>query len=117
MLEAERFTLVVGAEQQDELRDVLLRPFLRDNYGVPGDRVEELLDLIDEIELSTDSLPTSIIVRDPNDQDILRSALSGRVDFLVTGDDDLLVLAGAPAVAPLQIVTPRQFIELLESDD
>ncbi len=115
LLEQERFILFVGQHQLGELRAVLMRPFLRERSGVPTDEILKLLDLIDELGTGTASLPADIVVRDPDDQEILQAALSGGVDFLVTGDDDLLVLAQEPVVAPLRIVTPRQFVDLFDA--
>lgn len=45
-------------------------------------------------------------VRDPSDRRILAEAVAGRADVLVTGDRDLLVLAGR---APVPILSPREF--------
>lgn len=52
-------------------------------------------------------------VRDPKDVMILASALSGRAHYIVTGDDDLLSLDGAPALGALRIVTVRDFLAIL----
>ncbi len=51
-------------------------------------------------------------VRDPDDAWVLASAVAGGADLLVTGDADLLSLAGQ---APLPILTPRQFWEQLRA--
>ena len=47
----------------------------------------------------------SVKVRDADDAWVLASAVAGQAELLVTGDDDLLVLA---AKAPLPIVSPRE---------
>lgn len=54
--------------------------------------------------------PPATKLRDPDDAWILASALPGRADILVTGDRDLLSLAGD---VPLRIVDPRGFWTLL----
>jgi putative PIN family toxin of toxin-antitoxin system len=54
--------------------------------------------------------PFTIKIRDPDDLAILSEAVAGGADVLVTGDRDLLDIA---AKAPLPIVTPRGFWELL----
>lgn len=48
-------------------------------------------------------------VRDDADQDFLQLALAAKVAFLLTGDNDLLVLASTLASDTLRIVTPEQF--------
>lgn len=54
------------------------------------------------------------VVRDPDDDVVLAYALAADVDYLITGDKDLLVLADA--LAPLKIRTPQAFLEELERD-
>ena len=46
--------------------------------------------------------------RDPNDRPFLELALAGNADALVTGDNDLLVLANEFSVP---IITPRELRE------
>ena len=48
------------------------------------------------------------ICRDPKDNIYLELALAGRADFIVSGDNDLLVLN---PFRNIQIITPREFIE------
>ncbi len=48
--------------------------------------------------------------RDPFDQPFLFLALAGKADFLVSGDDDLLVLAPR---FPVPIVKPAELLRLL----
>ena len=57
--------------------------------------------------------PFTIKIRDADDLAILSEAIAGGADVLVTGDRDLLDVA---ARAPLPIVTPRGFWELLRSN-
>jgi len=63
------------------------------------------------VPLDEGSLP--VHARDRKDDRFLAAALAAHVDFLITGDDDLLVLDGHPALPPTRIVTPRRFMELL----
>jgi predicted nucleic acid-binding protein len=55
-----------------------------------------------------------LLVRDPMDNDLLAAALGGQADHLVSGDNDLLVLAGDSRLGRLQIVNPRQFLNIIE---
>lgn len=45
-------------------------------------------------------------LRDPNDQMVLATALTGQVDFLITGDKDLLILK---KINKFVIISPRDF--------
>jgi len=56
--------------------------------------------------------PSEVPVRDPADRWILASAIAGRAEVLVTGDDDLLSVSSE---TPLLILSPRAFWELLRS--
>jgi len=51
------------------------------------------------------------VCRDEDDDVVLATALAGKADVIVTGDDDLLVLKRFRGI---RIVSPRQFLELLD---
>ena len=51
------------------------------------------------------------ICRDPKDNQFLELGIEARVDFLVSGDQDLLSLK---KVKGLKIITPKQLLEFLE---
>lgn len=48
------------------------------------------------------------VCRDPDDDEVLATALAAKADLIITGDQDLLVLR---AFAGIDIVTPRQYLE------
>jgi putative PIN family toxin of toxin-antitoxin system len=50
------------------------------------------------------------VCRDPDDDVVLATALSGLAEYLVTGDDDLLSLKDYHGV---RILSPREFWEML----
>ena len=50
------------------------------------------------------------VCRDKSDDVVLATAVAGKADVIVTGDDDLLVLKRFRGI---RIVSPRQFLELL----
>jgi uncharacterized protein len=60
--------------------------------------------------VSTLPLPKPIC-RDPDDDRVLATAVAGQTDVIVTGDQDLLVLRRH---AGTRILSPRQFLELLD---
>lgn len=53
------------------------------------------------------------VSRDPQDDRLLAAAVAGQARFLVTGDQDLLVLAD---FSKTQIVSPREFLDWLHSE-
>ena len=57
-------------------------------------KIKESEELLSELEfdLLDENYLEKIIIRDPNDQIILNSAVENNVDYLLTGDKDFLVL-------------------------
>jgi putative PIN family toxin of toxin-antitoxin system len=106
--------LVTSTAQRDELHDVLTRPAVAGRYGLTHAERDALFRRIDDdgefvAPLTTLPLP----VRDVDDEPILGTALAARADYLVTGDKDLLVLAGDPRLGALKIVTVAEFLAIL----
>jgi putative PIN family toxin of toxin-antitoxin system len=58
--------------------------------------------------------PYPRIARDPSDDHILALAERAAVNYIITGDEDLLVLA---AYKGIPIVKPRQFWEILKTTE
>lgn len=98
--------LVVGATVLTELRRVL-----REKIKVPADTIQEVDAFLRSEALVIDQAPVlAVKLRDKSDLPVLAEAVGGSADVLVTGDRDLLGIAGN---APLQILTPRGFWEQL----
>lgn len=53
--------------------------------------------------------PSPIAVRDPDDERVLSDAISAGAEILVSGDQDLLVVAEG---SPIRILSPRAFMTL-----
>lgn len=51
------------------------------------------------------------VCRDKDDDVVLTTAVAGKADAIVTGDDDLLTLE---IYEGIRIVTPREFLDLLD---
>ena len=110
------FALLVSPLLREEYARVLPRPKFRDKYGLTPEAVADLLILIDaQAVVVTPTAHLPVEVRDPKDDMVLAAALGGAADFLVTGDEDLLALAGDPQLGTLQIVTVRTFLDVLAS--
>lgn len=98
--------LVLGEVILDEFRRIL-----KSKLRVPEDRIESAEAVFSAIEiLPKPEKPFSISIRDRADRWIVATAMFGRADVLVTGDRDLLDISRE---APLPILTPRAFWELL----
>jgi len=100
--------LVVGATVLVELQRVLVAKLqLRDIQA------KKIVSFVrDQAEVITAEQPAALPSTDNDDQWVLAAAVAGKVDVLVTGDQDLLNVAGKVEVP---IVTPRGFWEQLKS--
>lgn len=112
-----KFGIVITESIRDEYADVLSRPFLTRFGDIAQNDIAAFFRFIDRHALfvspfDVEDLP--LLVRDSKDNDLLAAAFGGQVDHLVSGDNDLLVLAGDPLLGRLQIVTARQFLDIIE---
>lgn len=91
------------------LRDELVRALRRKRLLSPAASVaiSVFSDLCEMVKPK--ALPKRVC-RDPDDDLVLATALAGRADFIVTGDDDLLVLK---TFSGIRILSPRQVLEIL----
>ena len=101
-----RHELVLGEVVLAEVERVL-----GEKLRVPADAARAYVALLrSEATVVGEARALGIEVRDPDDVAVLEQAVAGAAAVLVTGDHDLLAVA---AEAPLRILTPRQFWELL----
>ena len=93
------------------LRDELIRVLRRKRLLSPAqvDAISAFSDLCEMVKPV--ALPKRIC-RDPDDDIVLATAVAGRVDLVITGDDDLLVLK---TFSGIRILSPRQVLEILHS--
>lgn len=112
------FGLVISGAVVTEYRSVLSRPSFVSRYASATDAKNAFFnELLDNSFVSTPPLQSPVVCRDPKDTKFLLAALGAPDSFLVTGDDDLLSLAGDPRLGALRIVRPRAFLNFLTNDD
>lgn len=113
-----KYLLVISSAQRSELADVLRRPKFVTRYGVKPPDVARLLRQIDrDALLVTPQTGLPLSLRDVDDMVILSTAVAAEADYLVSGDKDILAVAGDSRLGHLQIVTPIRFLEYLEQKD
>jgi putative PIN family toxin of toxin-antitoxin system len=101
-----------------EYERVLLRPHFAQKYGLTPEEIGAFLVLIaTAAHIVTPVATLPVAVRDPKDEPVLATALGGRADYLVTGDQDLLVLDGTPELGTLRVIAVREFLAILESTE
>jgi len=106
----------VLTEHELVLGEVIVAEFrrvLKTKFKVPEDRISSAIAVFSTVEIvPKPAEPSPLQVRDRADRWVLATALAGQADILVTGDYDLLDVAEQ---APLPILAPRAFWELLRS--
>ena len=86
---------------------------LKAKFKVPEDRIASAMAVFSTVEMiPKPPHPSELKVRDRADRWVVATAIAGGADVLVTGDADLLDVADQ---APLPILAPRAFWELLRS--
>jgi len=99
--------LVISEDLLAEVERVLMA-----KIGVPRDVVFDVLKLLrDGAHLAKPSFAAGLTVGDPKDEALISAAVEGKADLFVTGDHELLGLAGP---ASLRIISPRMFWELVK---
>lgn len=90
LLKSNRITLLFSAELMGEFLDTIQHSKFRKYFAA-----EDVQSLLQNIEPYRDEIAVVsqvTICRDPTDNFLLALAQDGAADFLVTGDEDLLVL-------------------------
>jgi putative PIN family toxin of toxin-antitoxin system len=109
---ARAFVLLVAPGQAEEVADVLTRPKIARKYRITPEDRQTFLALLhaEAFLLPAEAAPG--VCRDPDDDYLLGCAAAGGADYVVTGDDDLLVVGRYRDVA---IVNAREFLALLSA--
>ena len=106
------YTLLVSKSLLAELSEAVKRkPYLAQR--ITAEDLTIFIELILQVAEATPEIydPIPAVVRDAKDDYILAHALLARADYLVTGDNDLLVLK---RVDTMEILTPAAFAAKLE---
>lgn len=99
-----RFVLITSEPLLAELEQVLAYPRLASAIAEP----DELVRLVAEVAIVVEpGRELTVVERDPADNRVFEAAVSAKVDFIVSGDSDLLEIGEFEGV---RVVTPREFI-------
>jgi putative PIN family toxin of toxin-antitoxin system len=104
---AQSHVVLLSVPIELELNDVFSREKF-DKYVSRFERLTFLATLIRQCEV-VDVTTTIRECRDPKDDKFLELAVDGYADFIISSDDDLLVLHPFRGI---QIMTPRTFLDL-----
>lgn len=107
-----RITLILSPRLIRELEEVSQRDKFK-QYHLFNEQMAELINNIKafaEIIISIPEEQLPIHSRDPKDDKLLSCALSAKADYLITGDEDLLILNGNSTLENLKIITAKDFL-------
>lgn len=99
---------VFSKESLDELKQVTQRPKLQKYF--PPEKVNELLLFLNAISLFVEIQSDVKICRDPKDNFLLAIAQESQADYLITGDQDLLILEKFQST---KIISYRNLLSIL----
>jgi len=110
-----QFKLVTSLHLVEELAHVLGYPRIAERVRLDPTDVDVILAaLLSQAEVVPGELQLPGVTRDPKDDAVVACAVEGQADYLVSGDDDLLVLH---VYEGTQVVTPRRFLEILRREE
>lgn len=110
---AGQFRIVVSYHIMREVERAWSKPYWQPRFAPP--LVERALAVLQiEGEVTPLTVPVEGVATHPEDDKVLATAISGRADYLVTGDWQLQRLGSYRGVG---ILSPRQFLALLEDED
>ena len=93
----------------DKILDEISTVMLRDKFDLENHKVEEYIKIIENysVKIYHDE-NIEKVSRDIDDNKILKCALEGNVDFIITGDKDLLVLK---EYKNIKIINPKKYLD------
>lgn len=100
--------LVISPEIEVEILEKL------EKFGLSERQIKAWKQLLENTAMPIIPQRTVLASRDMKDNKFLAAAVEANVEFLVTGDKDLLVLG---LFEKTVIVTPRQMLEIIGRDD
>ena len=100
--------VVMSAAAIAELRDLFGRSKKFDKYLSLAARTNFLNDLLASVKV-IEIIEIINVCRDPKDNKFLELAINGKANYIVTGDQDLLVLNPFQTI---QILTPQVFLSV-----
>jgi putative PIN family toxin of toxin-antitoxin system len=108
-----QYTLVTSLYLVEELAHVLSYPRIAKRLHLGEEELVAIMAaLLSKAELTPGHLHLPGVTCDPKDDAVVACAKEGEADYIVSGDQDLLVLGEYEGI---RVITPRQFVEILAS--
>ncbi|WP_411821254.1 putative toxin-antitoxin system toxin component, PIN family [Leptospira sp. 'Mane'] len=108
----ELYTGFISKEILDEIESTLAKP----KFNLDNDFIQIVLSEIRDITvlIRNKPIPDYLELRDRNDHHILESAFSAKVDYIISGDKDLLSLK---KIKNFSIISPDEYLKMKEKSD
>lgn len=108
----QKIILVTSPVIIKELEGVIGRQRIVKLTKMTGDEQKYFInELIERSDVATEKQLSQIVSRDIKDDKFLACAYEAKADYIITGDEDLLILKEYEGI---KIVKPREFINLFE---
>ncbi|HXV60275.1 MAG TPA: putative toxin-antitoxin system toxin component, PIN family [Vicinamibacteria bacterium] len=105
-------TVIVSKDILEEVRKGLDYPKVRKKIDATDEELDAWVESLGVLADVVSGVPdVRVVESDPDDDLYVAAALDGRADFIVSGDRHLVELEEVQGV---RIVTPRQFLDLLD---
>ena len=108
------FTMIVSELLLAEYAAVLPRKKFTTKYGLTVEEIAAFTEAVLTRALKVSASEGLVLsIRDDRDRMVVATALAGEADYVVTGDEDLLVLRDEPKLGHVEIVTAREFLRIM----
>ena len=104
--------VVVSDEMLKEISEVSSRPKFKNIFTAK--RIKELFSLLDSYAIVVSPSQKVNVCRDGKDNFLLEVALEGEADYVVTGDEDLLVINTFQST---KIIRPKELEDMFKSEE
>ena len=108
LINSSTIKLVFSIELFEEFLDVVQRPKFKKYFS--DDDISKLIGLFDLFGEMVNISSKVKICRDKNDDFLLNLCIDGKVDYLVTGDKDLLIIEN---IENTRIITYKEFLKVV----
>ena len=97
----------------EEIIKEIVSVMSKNKFDTNSEEINEYVKIIESysIKILSKNIPKDIS-RDKDDNKILQCGIDGNVEYIVTGDDDLLVLK---EYKKIKILKPKEYLEIVKS--
>ena len=111
--EERKFTLIYSEILLAELDETLRLPRIMKKHNLTDQTITAYIVLLKKYGDKVEPTRTINVCRDLDDNRVVEAAVEGKADFVVTGDDDLLILK---QFENIRFIQPKEFLEILDAE-